>query len=287
MTISLLGSSRLLDRRAPSGALAAIALCCIACNTEPGGPLSLEAQRYALLVDAEPLPEEPLPEEPPPEEEDDDNFPPPGEAVMDRFRPLAELDRGAITEWSAADLLPAFERVRDERFLFDPARPDFPRRLTWLLPQRECDARAQLVADTLAERGYERPSKLFVSGRLRAATPNDPSGQVAWDWHVAAAVRVGDDVFVLDAAIDPRAPLGLEAWLLRLVPSLDDVRVVACGATAFDPATRCLNGTTHQTDRALGLERSAFPKEWDLQILLGRDPQQVLGEAPPWLDGAP
>ncbi|HTV17715.1 MAG TPA: hypothetical protein VMG12_03565, partial [Polyangiaceae bacterium] len=70
--------------------------------------------------------------------------------------------------------------------------------------------------------------------------------------------------------------------LLRLAPSLDAVKVVACGATAFDPATRCLNGATHQKDRALGLERAAFPQEWDLQVELGRDPFAVLGDAPPW-----
>lgn len=250
---------------------------CIACNSAAEAtPTALAEQQYALEADDAGFPIDPA---------EEDNFPPPGESVMDRLRPLAALDRGVITEWPASEVVAGFERVRDERFLFDPARPDFPRRLTWLRPQRECDARAQLVADALAEWGHARPSKVFVSGGLRAATPNDPSGQVAWDWHVAAAVRVGSEVFVLDAAIEPRAPLRLEDWLLRLAPSLDAVKVVACSATAFDPATRCLNGTAHQTQRALDMERSAFAKEWALQLLLGRDPEQVLGDAPPWLSG--
>ncbi len=168
--------------------------------------------------------------------------------------------------------------------MIDPTRPGFLRRLTWLYPQHECEARAQLAADKLAEWGYARPYKLFVSGPLKASTPNDPSGYVSWDWHVAAAVRVNGKVFVLDAAIEPSRPLPLEEWVLRLVPGLDKARGVICEPMAFDPATRCLGGKTHQTERALDLERKAFPEEWTLQIKLGRNPEKVLGDDPLWFE---
>jgi len=190
-----------------------------------------------------------------------------------------------LPNWQLEDLQPAFESVRDERFQCDPKRPDFARRLTWLRPAVSCEARAELVSVKLAEWGYPRPFKIFAFGQpsLDVITPNSETGTMSWSWHVAAAVRVEDQAYVFDAAIEPERPLTVEEWLLRMVPDLEQVNVALCDSTAFEPSSRCFGATVPETARALDYERRNFAAEWQLQIKLGRDPEQVLGDSPPWL----
>lgn len=218
-----------------------------------------------------------------PEEEGD--FTPYDRTASALQRRVEELPISLLPEWDAAFLQPAFERIRDERFQCDPKRPSFARRLTWLRPAVGCEARAELVSAKLGEWGYPRPGKVFAFGwpDLTVSTPNSETGTQSFPWHVAAAVRVEDKAYVFDAAVEPLRPLLVEEWLLRMAPSLDKVRATVCDAYAFQPASYCFGEPEPKTFTALDYERSNFEAEWNLQLELGRDPNEVLGAAPPWL----
>jgi len=196
--------------------------------------------------------------------------------------PISALRIDLLPEWPLEAVQPAFERIRDERFLCDPSRPDFPRRLTWLDPRRGCEMRAELVSWKLAEWGYPRPFKIFLAGHMQASTPNTPSGVVGWDWHVAAAVRVGDRAYVFDAALEPLRPLTLDEWVHRLVNDVDDLQGAVCDDAAFEPGSACFGGPAWATSNAIAFQQSTFEAEWKLQVALGRDPERTLGDHPPW-----
>ena len=201
-------------------------------------------------------------------------------------RPIKELPIALLPEWQRADLQPAFERIRDERFQCDPEHPNFLRRLTWLRPAVSCEARAELVSAKLGEWGYPRPGKLFVFGSpdLVASTPNSTTGSVSWPWHVAAAVRVGDEAYVFDAALEPHRPLSVLEWVSRMAANIDAVTGAVCDSTAFQPSSYCFGDPVPKTRTALAFERGNLKAEWKLQVELGRDPEKVLGGSPPWLE---
>jgi hypothetical protein len=212
----------------------------------------------------------------------DDHFANPGESANDAGVPLAALRVDRLPEWSLEQLQPAFNRIRDERFLCDPLRPDFARRLTWLDPNQGCEMRAELVGWKLAEWGYSRPFKIFLFGPMQVSTPNTPSGSASWSWHVASAVRVGKIAYVFDAAVEPRRPLTLDEWTQRLIPRVEDLKAAVCDSAAFQPASTCFGGPAWSTPTAIHFEQSFFAAEWKLQLALGRDPERSLGDAPPW-----
>jgi hypothetical protein len=66
--------------------------------------------------------------------------------------PLDQLDQSKIPKWETAALVEnAFLRVRDSRFMFTPARPEFARRSSWLYPDDGCYARAALAKKNMIE----------------------------------------------------------------------------------------------------------------------------------------
>lgn len=205
----------------------------------------------------------------------------PGTAAQELYVPLAELRVAALPEWREADVQPAFEHVRDERFLCDPARPDFPRRLTWLDPRQSCEMRAELVGWKLAQMGYPRPYKIFLSGFMAVSIPNT-SKTASWTWHVASAVRVGKIAYVFDAAVEPSRPLTLEEWTGRLIGDPSSLEAVICDHAAFQPNSTCMGGPEWATASAIAGQQGDFESEWELQKEQGRDPEQALGNAPPW-----
>lgn len=58
-----------------------------------------------------------------------------------------------------------------------------------------------------------QPGKAWIYGRLVAQTRNNPRCSVAWGWHVAPTLPVGDPavIFVIDPALFER-PQPLDAW---------------------------------------------------------------------------
>ncbi len=206
-----------------------------------------------------------------------------------------DIDWGQVEEWSASahELQDAFEWLRDLRFLRDPepGRDTEPRRISWLYPDDGCFARAAMMRRKFVEWESDNslprsrgPQKVFVFGSLRVETNNSPSGMVRWWYHVAPIVRVGDEVLVVDPALSPAEPLTLTDWALRQSNSLGSLRFALCEPYAYDPGSSCLDPGEDSESRADAHQQTYLRREWSRQIRLGRDPERVLGEEPPWRD---
>src|SRR5205823_1645100 len=120
----------------------------------------------------------------------------------------------AVTEWESVDAMNRhFQEFRDKRFLISDLQPGFMRRSSWLYPDDGCFARAGLAILNLFQEKVTPPEKIFVFGNLSVKTANSPDGSVSWWYHVAPIVQIGAEKYVLDPALNPRAPLKLEDWL--------------------------------------------------------------------------
>jgi hypothetical protein len=177
-----------------------------------------------------------------------------------------------------------FEALRDRRFLEMPSRPGFSRRISWMYPDDGCYARGAMARMTLASWGLELPAKMFIFGYggLKVETAHHPKGFVEWWYHVAPAVSVEGRIYVLDPSIEPGRPLLLEEWALRQNRDLERLKISVCGPYAYSPSSSCLASTSVDEKDALQDQRLILGWEWNRQEFLGRDPQRVLGDEPPW-----
>lgn len=204
-----------------------------------------------------------------------------GETARDLALPTATMQVKAVS-WTAEQLQKGFEVLRDTQLqAADLAMPLFPRRLTWLYPDDGCFARAGLAGYILVDAGYPGPGNVFLFGDLTVKSANSPTGAVSWTYHVAPVVSVGTVTYVLDPAIDPKHPLTLDAWVAAQAPSAA-VTLSFCDQGSMDPNGACLDGDDPASLALNYLRQSYFEREWSRQGELGRVPQVVLGNAPPW-----
>lgn len=175
-----------------------------------------------------------------------------------------------------------FDYVRDTRFL-ETSDPAFPRRLTWLYPDDGCFARAELAAEHLVTNNFVLPKKVFAFGDLSAETVNSPDGSVQWWYHVAVIYRVGDQAYVLDPALNPKAPMTLQDWSSAIGGDKTPVTFAVCSKDTFDPDSDCFKPTALSAQDAESEQRAYLDSEWQRLLELNRDPQKELGEFPPWL----
>lgn len=205
-----------------------------------------------------------------------------GLSAQDAMRPFKEIDLNSITTWPSKTLVSkSFEAVRDARMVEIPHKPEFPRRLSWLYPDDGCFARADLERKNFVERGLPAPQKILITGDLTVKTANAPGGSVAWWWHISQVVRVGNEVFVLDPAIEPSRPLPVREWLATMVANPDEAQVAICSPYTYSIGNDC-NELADQSASALSDQFHYLEYEWNRQIELGRDPNVVLGNSPPW-----
>lgn len=225
-----------------------------------------------------------------------------GPTVFDNIKRVADLTFPNVPRWSDADILAQFAAVRDDRYLTEPSRPLFLRRITWLYPEDGCQARAEQVNVRVSRPGVGKlkPHKLFVFGNylryppgLVVDTDNSFEGRVQWGWHVAPVVKnsAGEPI-VLDPALNPCRPLPWKEWLALMVDDLSELDNLAEGwgvalgdANAYDPGSLVTGEGSHVADSLeyfRNVPINALLLEWDLQLGLGRDPNVVLGSRPPW-----
>lgn len=199
-----------------------------------------------------------------------------------KARPVSQLDLKRVPEWPiSVSVQEVFNSNRDLLFLEDPQYPEQVRRISWLYPDDGCYARAAVLWSLLKHQGHYEAARVYVFGDLTASTPNHPSGEVSWWYHTAVLVKFDGQPWVLDPSIDPLNPLSLENWLLAQNPDLEKLSVSVCAPDSFSPSDSCLNPTDSD-----GKGLSALPDflryERYRQIELGRLPEDVLGEFPPW-----
>lgn len=206
------------------------------------------------------------------------------DSVTRAARPITQLNLAMIPKWNnQRNIVEFFNRVRDTRFLTASNAPSFLRRLTWLFPDDGCFVRAALMNQMLEQWKIERPAKIFAFGSLRVKTPNAPGGAVGWWYHVVPAYQVNGQVVVFDPAIDPRRILTLQEWTLSMVPALDQVNLSACNTFAYGPASPCSKATRAEEQGATQEAQRYLSYEWSRLLQLKRNPEEELGNNPPWL----
>lgn len=198
--------------------------------------------------------------------------------------PVSSANFSGVPVWNDSDIKAHFEYSRDLRFQTMSGASNFQRRLSWLYPDDGCFARAELVKAKAVEKNLQAPYKLFSFGNLRVKTSSHPNGYVSWWYHVVPVVKSAADgqCYVLDAAIDPSKPLPWKDWLLKQVGSLSSVNVAVCDPNAYTPDSQAF-GDYNPTSTALSDQKNTYLKsEWSRQTQVGRDPNVVLGNNPPW-----
>lgn len=198
-------------------------------------------------------------------------------------RPLKNLDLNEIPNvGSYADLENEFKYIRDTRFItaYDPR---FPRRLTWLYPDDGCYARAEMAKVALVDHHFPAPKKIFVFGDLRAQSKNSPTGSVTWWYHVAVTYRVGQQVYILDPALEPYRLLTLSEWNRLVGGNQTRLQYSICSQAAYDPASNCSSSKPLSLEKALEEQIEFLEYEWDRLLELNRIPEEELGNLPPWL----
>lgn len=197
---------------------------------------------------------------------------------------LDDLDISILPQWPSQNVLnSAFNYMRDTRFLFDEGKKEFPRRISWLYPDDGCYARAALSVHKIDETKLVAPYKVFIFGNLRVKTPNSPDGWVGWVYHVAPVISVDGKAYVLDAAINPIAPMQLRDWVTTMVKDSHDARVSLCHTNTYTPDQACRKSKPEDDDDAEPDQIEYLSIEWDQLKDMDRNPEKELGDEPPWL----
>lgn len=208
---------------------------------------------------------------------------PAGSTPVEVAKQFGTSELPPAVQWENEEvMIQRFDEMRDHRWMNQPQRPTFPRRISWLYPDDGCFARAGLAVRNLQQWTFPAPSKVFIFGDLNVKTPYAPSGSVSWWYHVAPMVEVNGKKFVLDPSIESAKPLPLEEWLARHTDDISKIEVAVCGSGSYTPYDQC----ARQTD---GIETVAendqvyfLSAEWDRLVELGRNPREELGDNPPW-----
>ncbi|MGE0632434.1 MAG: protein-glutamine glutaminase family protein [Pseudobdellovibrionaceae bacterium] len=187
-----------------------------------------------------------------------------------------------IPEWESFDKLKTlFLTTRDMRLLKDESHAGL-RRITWLYPDDGCFARSSLIHSHSKEKKTQKLENVFVFGSLTAKTKNHPSGMVYWWYHVAPAARVGQQVWILDAALEPKGPILFEEWIGKMGLNKSSYFASFCDQNAYNPTSLC-NGDKDPTDAARNDDTNLLDSERSRIQELGRNPEAELGDSPPWL----
>jgi len=203
----------------------------------------------------------------------------PQSSAFDSAVPYQKLDVSNIANWqSSLSPIEVFHWIRDNRSLNHNGEM---RRLSWLYPDDGCFARAELANQELESRFYLKPSKLFIFGNLRVKTPNSPSGEVSWWYHVVPAFRVDKKIFIFDPAIQAQRPLLLEEWIQSMGQDLDsEFTLSLCNPHTYDPDSDCTSPS--KTNTAQNDQHRYLDIEQERMNSLGFNSNLVLKDLPPW-----
>ncbi len=208
----------------------------------------------------------------------------------DRITPMQAAKSGKLTvlpkatEWENEVVMnDRFNQFRDLRFMTVPTRPDFMRRSSWMYPDDGCFARAALAVRNLVQMAVSAPKKVFAFGDLRVKSANAMGGEVTWWYHVAPLVEIAGQKYVLDPAINPAGPLKLEDWLAKMNEDPSSIEVSVCESGAYTPGDDCAKSTDGIESGAQSDQVWYLEQEWQRLKDLNRNPEEELGEHPPWL----
>ena len=176
-----------------------------------------------------------------------------------------------------------FNDLRDERFLEAKSKPDFKRRLSWLYPHDGCWIRAAIMKQLSYEWKQDQPFKLFIFGNLNVKTQNAVGGSVSWWYHVIPVLRDSEGaLWAIDPAIEPKKPLPIQEWILTMVPKVEDAQFALCSPDTYSPSSSCQTPKSDDDKNAKQQIESYLGLEWSNLVSLNRNPEEELGNNPPW-----
>ena len=187
-----------------------------------------------------------------------------------------------------------FKYIRDVRFLEDPSFPQFLRRISWLYPDDGCFVRADLAAKKISTDRQMTLGKVFVFGDLWVKSNNTPEGSTTWWYHVALTYQDQGHFYVLDPAVEPTRILEIKEWQRLLnydgTKYLNDdeisqktIRYAFCTTGAYQPFHTCVGAPGVELDKAVTDELDYLDLERTRLKDLNRNPDEELGDSPPWL----
>src|SRR5690606_38544712 len=137
------------------------------------------------------------------------------------------------------------------------------------------------------EWGYPPIKKAFLFGRMSFRSTLPEEGEITYKDHVAAVVRMGSEVFVMDPPICFAEPLSLKDWMGALArpDDLNGLEISICSDLTLshnsnwaesDPKQEVglRQGKPHSVDF---FTQEFLQKEWDLLVQLKLDPLHILG----------
>lgn len=201
----------------------------------------------------------------------------------DQAKPLDELDlsKASFLE-NTEQLTEDFEYLRDTKFFEAPTSPIKNRRISWLYPDDGCYTRAMMMAHYFYEKENIEAKKIFAFGNLRARTAYSHDGYVRWWYHVAVSFKVEDTLYVYDPSVNNAKPLTVQEWQSAISDSDDKVKFAICSPDTFGPEDDCDNPTKYPITSHIKSQLRFLDLEWERIDDLGLNPNEVLGENPPW-----
>ncbi|MDA8792401.1 protein-glutamine glutaminase family protein [Bacteriovoracaceae bacterium] len=131
-----------------------------------------------------------------------------------------EIPLHQLPEWELDVIQETFKLIRDHRHL---NLGNKLRAIPWLYPDNYCAFRADLAVSLIEKKksSLDLPRKIIALSssniKLRALSRYAFMGKtVSWGYHVALAVKNGQQVYVLDPALNYSAPLLLDDWKNKL-----------------------------------------------------------------------
>lgn len=189
---------------------------------------------------------------------------------------IVNINWKQIPEWQSLDqLINAFNIVHNQRQYNDTEIPSFLRRITWLYSEDGCFQRAANIAIQLNQLRMPKIKQLYIFNHI---TNN-------WVYHVAPAARVGEQVYILDPALNPLGPIKLWDWLELFTDSSANILSNLCDETTWDPNGNCYLYSFDYND----IDENKSLQQWreEFQVLerakLGTLADDQLGDNPPWI----
>lgn len=210
------------------------------------------------------------------------------DSALDSKVDYDKVDLNQIPEFqkNSDEILQIFQDIRNIRFLDDPDKAHFPRRISWLYPMDGCFARAEWVAHLLKKTDPTvQFSRVFIFGDLEVKTKNSSTGSVSWWYHVAVMIKHQGKAYVIDPSLEVTRPLELAEWVgLQVSNPSTDAELAICSSGSYGPSSDCAaseNNMLSDEDAAEEISGYLSAERRNLKKL-GRDPQVELGGNPPW-----
>jgi len=192
------------------------------------------------------------------------------------------LSKISFSNKTEEELLEAYDWIRDLRFLTTSSAPDFKRRISWQYPDDGCFARAELATVKLQSEEFSGLKKIFIFGDLDADTPNSPDGRVTWWFHVAPIVLSQGEHYVIDPAMSPSKVLSVRDWMKLMKQDFSSAELAVCEEWSYGPDSLCEGASKVSESKVMDHQMRFLYDEWYRAKELGRQPEKVLGDQPPW-----